>query len=102
MVRYKNYYTAEKAANAAKQRCRVSQSQHLAVYAAANDNIWIRGAELEGKNVIWALQQQLQTTEKTHIHRAEILYIKVDISMYSVLAISSIYLFKSLHTKFSF
>lgn len=25
-----------------------SQSQHLAIYAAANNNIWIRGAELKG------------------------------------------------------
>lgn len=38
--------------------------QHLAIYAAANNNICIRRAELKGKNVIWALQQQLQTTQK--------------------------------------
>ncbi len=46
-----------------------SQSQHLAIYATANNNIWIRGAELKGKNVIWALQQQLQTTQKAYIRQ---------------------------------
>lgn len=70
-----------------------SRSLHLAIHAAANDNIWIRGAELKGKNVIWALQQQLQKTQKTHIQRAEILYFRVHISTYWVLAILSIYLF---------
>ena len=44
---------------ASRQRFRHSLGQHLAIHAAANDNIWIRGAELEGKDVVWALQQQL-------------------------------------------
>lgn len=52
-----------------------SQSQHLAIYAAANNNIWIRWAELKGKNVIWALQQQLENnTENPHTQGKNIIF----------------------------
>lgn len=61
-----------------------SNRQHLAIYAAANDNIWIGRAELKGKNVIWALEQQLQSTQKkaahTHTRGKKTLYFKADMS----------------------
>lgn len=40
------------------------KKEHLAIPAATNNNIWIRRAELEGKNVIWALQEQLYIYKK--------------------------------------
>lgn len=48
--------------------------EHLAIHAATNDEIWIRGAELKGKNVIWTLQQQLQKTQKTQTQDINIIF----------------------------
>lgn len=58
------HYKAKKQQSQPSRDAEQSPSQHLAIDTAANDNIWIRGAELKGKNVVWALQQQLQTTQK--------------------------------------
>lgn len=52
-----------------KLRCWVKK-EHLAIPAATNDNIWIWRAELKGKNVVWALQEQLyiKTHKNEHTH----------------------------------